>query len=852
MTKLTLKLFYDEEIATITHNGLEFKSGTEYEFDDQNISKSFKYKIKNGTLASGNTYFFWGSNKFFVPESLDPNGYDFSDTDVCSAYNTLASYSVIEKFLCLTSARYYTQSGLNQKRPLIVCGDYVSKKVENNGSNDTITVTFDKNYQLTNVNVYYRDSSGGQYETRNNGISADKHTFTTVVPHIDIEDSYATKNDYSYIVVPTVLKNTNSDLNSADITLQYNDGAGNKTIVFPKQTAGTITGTVHAAPDGYTITGITEAYYQDRYGNKTKLKNLVATKVSDTEYKFSVDLTDTDITFFKNNPYAKLFLNVATSYIARIDLKLIYNDGVQNQTIVFPNQTAGRVTGTVHAADGYRITKVTGAQYFDRYGGNFFANFVATKVSDTEYSFSFDVSNDDLAYIKASQNITVQILVFTENTAISANVNVQYDDGVNTQTLSYTNVKPGQKITGEVNAAKGYTITSVTGAHYAEQYGYQVNVPNFSATKISNYKYQFTFVLTDTDIKRFASDPSFIIKLDLKTAKELGNISIDTSKLRNCSVTPSTVTENTPTKITLSADLGYILDGVGTYTVDDVTTSFRCNKDSSYSFTVTAARSIAVAFAATKIETQQPSILHTYVLDEDGYNLLGKQYVEAINATGDGFTQYDYSKFINYLYEIPFGVTESITKPTETISIGKVSLNVPCQYVTRETLTIELGSIKIPAKDSTDYKVDQVLLIAPFCESLELPYSVLGSTISLAIQINLLNESATLIVSQDDTVIVTRETEIFTDLPLYFSTGTKDTLVKTFKTQYQNTVNQAYISIAYHKPITNLTSYTTNEHGTLSEYKGFTRVTRGTLKNSINEEIDNLIIDHLQQGVIIK
>lgn len=852
MTKLTLKLFYDEEIATITHNGLELKSGTEYDFYDQNTSKSFEYKIKNGKLASGDTYFFWGSNKFFVPATLDPNGYDFSEADVCNAYNTLAFYGVIENFLCLTSARYYTQSGLNQKRPLIVCGDYVSKKVENNDSNDTITVTFDKNYQLTNVNVYYRDSSGGQYETRNNGISADKHTFTTVVPHIDIEDSFATNNDYSYVVVPTVLKNTNSDLNSADITLQYNDGAGNKTIVFPKQTSGTITGTLHAAPDGYKITGITEAYYQDRYGNKTKLKNLVATKVSDTEYKFSVDLTDTDITFFKNHPYSKLLLNVATSYIARIDLKLIYNDGVQNQTIVFPNQTAGQVTGSVHAAEGYRITKVTGAQYFDRYGGNFFANFVATKVSDTEYKFSFDVSNDDLGYIKASQDITVQILVFTENTAISANVKVQYEDGVNTQTLSYTNVTAGQKITGEVNAAKGYTITSVTGAHYAEQYGYQVNVPNFSATKISNYKYQFTFVLTDTDIKRFASDPSFIIKLDLKTAKELGNISIDTSNLRNCSVTPSTITENTATKITLSADLGYILDGVGTYTVDDVTTSFKCNKVSSYSFTVTAARSIAVAFTATKTENQQPSILHTYVLDEDGYNLLGKQYVEAINATGDGFTQYDYSKFINYLYEIPFAVTESITKPTETISIGKVSLNVPCQYVTHETLTIELGSIEIPAKDSTDYKVDQVLLIAPFCESLELPYSVLGSTISLAIQINLLNESANLIVSQDDTVIVTRETEIFTDLPLYFSTGAKDTLVKTFKTQYQNTVKQAYISIAYHKPITNLTSYSTIEHGTLSNYKGFTRVTRGTLKNSINEEIDSLIIDSLQEGVIIK
>ena len=850
MTSYTLKLFYDDSIATLTHNGAEFKSGSEYTFDTSNISKTFTYKIKNGNLSSGNAYVFWATNKFFQVSQLDSNGFNFSELDVCTAYNNLLSNGAADNFLCITSPRYYTAGVFNQQRPLIVCGNYVSKKVETNGITDTITVTFDPSKQLTNVNIYYRDSSGGKYETQNNGISADKHTFTTTVPHINISDSYSTVNDYSYVVVPTLT--AQEPTNSANITVQYNNGTGNQTIVFPNQTAGTITGEVHAANGGYSITGITQAYYQDRYGNKTVLKNLVATKVTDTEYKFSVDLTDTDITFFKNQPNNKILLNVTTSYTTYVDLNLTYNDGLTTQTISYPKQTAGTITGTVKAADGYRITKVTGAQYFDRYGGNFFANFVATKVSDTEYRFSFDVSNDDIAYIKASQNITPQILVFTENTSISANVNVQYDDGVNTQTLSYTNVTAGQKITGEVNAAKGYTITSVMGAHYAEQYGYQVNVPNFSATKISNYKYQFSFVLTDTDIKRFASDPSFFITLELKTAKELGNISIDTSKLRNCSVTPSTVTENTATKITLSADLGYILDGVGTYTVDDVTTNFRCTKDSSYSFTVTAARSIAVAFAATKIETQQPSILHTYVLDDDGYNLLGKQYVEAINATGDGFTQYDYSKFVNYLYEIPFAVTENITKPTKTISLGKVSLNVPCQYVTHETLTIELGSIEIPAKDSTDYKVDQVLLIAPFCESLELPYSVLGSTISLAMQINLLNEAANLIVSQDDTVIVTRETEIFTDLPLYFSTGTKDTLVKTFKTQYQNTVKQAYISIAYHKPITNLTSYATNEHGVLSDYKGFTRVTRGTLKNSINEEIDNLIIERLQQGVIIK
>lgn len=854
MTSFKLKLYYDTDIATVKYNGsFPFENGQEYSFDNTSYIKLFKYQLKdqNAKLPNGNMFFYWGDNTYFVFKNMSGvNTYEFSESEIAGAYNNLAGNGKINPFLCLTSARYTVNGKANTKRPLIVCSNFASKSVVNNGDTDTITVTFD-NY-LTSVKLYYRNSSGGQYQDYNQGISADKHTFTATVPHINIGDDSTTTNDYSYIVVPTLTDQApKPPANSTNITLQYNNGSENKTIDFLNQTAGTITGKVNAA-DGYAITGITEAYYQDRYGYKNTLKNLVVTKVTEQDYNFSVDLTDNDITFFKNNTTKKLMLTVNTSYTAGVDLILTYNDGLTTQIISYPKQTAGTITGKVHAADGYKITKVTKAYYHDRYNSKDFGNFIASKNSNTEYSFSFDVTSTDLAYIKKNSNVVTEILVFTENTSISANIDVKYNDGVNTQTLPYTSIKAGQKITGEINAASGYTITSVTGAQYAEEYGYRIDVTNFVATKISSYKYNFSFELTDTDIKRFAENPNYFVTVTVNTNKEIGNINIDTSGLINCSISPSTIIQDTKTQITLSADLGYILDGNGTYTVDGTSNNFTCKNASSYSFTVTADKTVVVAFTATKVETKSASISHTYVLDENGYNLLGKQYVQGVNSSGDGFSQYDYSKFINYLYEIPFAVTESITKPAAAISIGKASLDVACQYVTHETLTIDLGSIELPTKDSTDYKVNEVLLYVPFCENIELPFSVLGSTINIAMQINLLNESATLIVTQDNTVIVTRGTEIFTDLPLYFTAGTKDILVKTFKTQYQNTVKQAYISIAYNKPITNLTSYTTNEHGVLSEYKGFTRVTRGTLKNSINEEIDSLIIDRLQQGVIIK
>lgn len=711
------------------------------------------------------------------------------------------------------------------------------------------TVKAADGYNITQIiNAYYTVAGVKNYfdNLKSTKVSDSEYNFS-----FDITDTQLKRLNNGRITLTVATEVKQVPVTTATINVQYNNGADTQTITFPNQTAGTISGTVSAA-DGYTITGINEAYYYVA-GFKTSLDNLTSSKVSDTEYHFSFDLSDDDISHFKNSPNGHITLDVETEEKEKpplsLDLKVKYNDGVTNQTIDYPNQTAGTVTGTVKAAAGYNITSVDEAYYYVAGFKQTLDTFSSSKISDTEYSFSFDIADDEELQELHNQNITLNV----NTVPAGVDITVKYNNGAGIQTLKYTKIAAGQTISGVINAASGYTISSVTNAWYKDKYTIgNTSVTNFLAVKVSNYKYNFSFELTEKDVNNFAKNSDYFITIDVATAKELGNISIDTSGLVNCTVTPSTVKQDTPTEITLSADLGYILNGNGTYTVDGKETNFTCNNASSYKFTVTADKTIAVAFTATKVETKPASISHTYVLDEVGYNLLGKQYIKTVNAKGDGFEQYDYSNFVNYLYAIPFAVTDSITKPTETISIGKVSLDVSCHYVTHETYTIDLGKIILPAKDSTDYKVNEVLLYVPFCAEIELPYSVLGSTINIAMQINLLNESATLIVSQDDTVIVTRDTDIFTDLPLYFSVGTKDILVKTFKTQYQNTVKQAYISIAYNKPITNLCSYKTNEHGVLSDYKGFTRVTRGTLKNSINEEIDNLIIDQLQQGVIIK
>lgn len=713
------------------------------------------------------------------------------------------------------------------------------------------------------------------------------------------------------------------------IGIKYNNGQTFITDWYPG-TPGRKDGTIKAA-DGYKITEINRA----TYGNNNDITYpFVFNRVSDQEYSYRFSLSYSQI----NNVTSVggiINLDVVTEKAGTeptIDLKVTYNNGLTDIIDTFSGQKAGTVTGTAKAGTGYTITGITGAKY-SLMGG--FAtvnldNFKATKISDTEYTYSFTLTNDNINDIKTN-NLTVQLGVETEEQATPISINtsglvncsispltvnpdeettltitadsgyilngpgkynadgeeksftcnnvssyqfkvvaydsisvsftaakiepsidlkVTYNNGLTNITDTFSGQKAGT-VTGTAKAGSGYTITSVTGAYYRIA-GFTTNLANFNATKISDYQYNYTFDINNDnieDLKRF----DIPVQLDVETEKQPGNINIDSTNLEHCSVYPSTITQGKETVLTLNADSGYILNGAGSYSVDGTSNSFMCNNVSSYQITVTANTSISITFTATKIETKPSSIVHTYVLNQENYNKLGKQVISGTNSSGTAFEQYDYTKFVNYLYKIPFKIGTEITTSTNTINLGKKNLNIDCQKVTHETLDIDLGTIDLTdMTNSHDYNPINISLYCPFSNNITLPLTVLGSKLNLSFTINLKSEQATLLITQNGNVIYSGQTELFTDLPLYFTAGLQDTLIKQFKTQYQNTIKQAYIIVNYNKPIINLTSYKTTEHGTLSNYKGFTRVSRGTLKESVSSSIDNGILSLLSQGVIIK
>ena len=510
---------------------------------------------------------------------------------------------------------------------------------------------------------------------------------------------------------------------------------------------------------------------------------------------------------------------------------------------------------TITAKSGYKITSIK--MYTRLSDGAKFKDYTSSLDSHGNLDIRFNrepipTTIDNDFYSNATNVWGYYAKVTTVQTAEpTIDLKVSYNNG-----LTVNDLFPGQKagtITGTVTAGTGYSITGVTNAYYNNpNTGLQVNLSNFTATKISDYQYSYSFTLTDTNIKTL-NNIDKTVHLRVHTEKEPGNISIDSTNLEHCSVFPSTITQEKETVLTLNADSGYILNGTGSYSVDGTINNFTCNNVSSYQITVTANTSVSISFAATKIETKPSSIVHTYVLDQEDYNNLGKQIITGVNSTATGFEQYDYTKFVNYLYEIPFKIGTEITTSTSTINLGKKNLSIDCQKVTHETLNIDLGSIDLTGMtNSHDYKPINITLYCPFSDNIVLPLTVINSKLYLSFLINLKSEQATLLIKQNNNVIYSGQTKLFTDLPLYFTAGLQDTIIKQLKTQYQNTIKQAYIIINYNKPITGLISYKTTEHGMLSNYQGFTRVSRGTLKKTISSSIDNSILSLLSQGVIIK
>ena len=341
--------------------------------------------------------------------------------------------------------------------------------------------------------------------------------------------------------------------------------------------------------------------------------------------------------------------------------------------------------------------------------------------------------------------------------------------------------------------------------------------------------------------------------------------------LVHCKSDTNSILENSSKTVTLTADDGYIFDDdIIYYYYDDENSYYakqtkKANKQNTISFEVAVGSyhdyqqqisyendlpSIkAIATKPDTIPTGTQSI-HIYDMKDGEINTFMNSLVEHLGP--DGVNIVDFTKYVNQIYRIPFNVPTELTTDISNINVGKYSVDVKTKQVNQDKLIIDGGNITVNPhyNNANDYSPIECVLYLPFTKEVSLNINdIINHTINIKYNIDLLNGTTTIIVSNENNEIYTGQFNISTSLEYYGLY--EDKLVNNLNSTYINDILQAYIKLIYNKPIENLVSYETMEHGILKDYHGFTKISNIDLQGTYNYNEMIEINELLKQGVFI-
>lgn len=325
------------------------------------------------------------------------------------------------------------------------------------------------------------------------------------------------------------------------------------------------------------------------------------------------------------------------------------------------------------------------------------------------------------------------------------------------------------------------------------------------------------------------------------------------------------------TTVTLTADDGFIFnDDVTYYSYDAKLKQYVLNiMKATHTGTITFTMTGGVAndydantqgkyplidATATKEETTNDGLdsIHLYNMTNSELDDLSNKLISYIKA-GPEIATYDYTRFINQVYRLPFTLPSFMLTDTTKVECGLVNLSINTHELTKETYEINVGTIDCLGlnKNSLDYNSLECNLILPYVPSIKLSINdLIDNKLKITYRINLLNGMCTIVIDNDTGNIYTGNISVATNLQIFGSYEDKD--IGNLNSVLNNKVRQAYLIISSNKPVNNLTCYPCKDHGTLKNYHGLTKTTNTTINidGTINEVND--IISQLEKGVIIK
>lgn len=341
--------------------------------------------------------------------------------------------------------------------------------------------------------------------------------------------------------------------------------------------------------------------------------------------------------------------------------------------------------------------------------------------------------------------------------------------------------------------------------------------------------------------------------------------------LVHCSSDTSSILENSSKTVTLTADDGYIFDDDIIYYYYNAEDSYydkyteKANKQNSISFEI-AVGSYNDYQQQVNYENDLPSIkavatkpdiaptgikaIHIYNISDGEINTVMNSLVQKYTPNGPELV--DFTRFINQIYRIPFNIPNDLTTDINNVQVGKYTVDVKTKQVNQDKLIIDGGNITVEPhyKNSNDYSPIECVLYLPFTKEVSLNINdIINHTINIKYNIDLLSGTTTIIVSNENNEIYTGQFNISTSLEFYGLY--EDKVVNNLNSTYINDILQAYIKLIYNKPIDNLVSYETMEHGILKDYHGFTKISNINLQGTYNYNEVTEINELLKQGVFI-
>ena len=243
--------------------------------------------------------------------------------------------------------------------------------------------------------------------------------------------------------------------------------------------------------------------------------------------------------------------------------------------------------------------------------------------------------------------------------------------------------------------------------------------------------------------------------------------------------------------------------------------------------------------------------IHIYQLDDDTLTKFSTDAIQYYQG-GNNQTGYDFQKFITQLYKIPFAIPNTESEGTTNILTGWYTINRPARKIKNTHYILNLGTIKVVNVNNNgfDHNVASCTLYLPYVSPIKVPYeTILNHNLNVKYDTDLLAGKTTVNIFVDDKLLTSLQTNINENLDLYNIYN--DSINGTLSSILNNTLDHCYIKVEYYKPIENLVSYETNEHGTLKDYKGYLQ-TKNTIVSCGTNEEQQAITQLLEQGVIIK